>query len=171
MKRRISDIELEKLVKKALYSFEDPAAGFVFDDFDRRYAEKEWKRELDSARWFYRDKTPFETKYDEDCISNDGDEPAWVSDHGNGAKVLTTLVTYDLDGDQQDPLWLRLWRQKRLQLRPKHRAILDALAIDWRTSCAARIAGASRPTVDLCKKIFKVHFAQCYQAWKRDFAF
>ena len=170
MKRRISDIELEKLVKKALYSLEDPASGFVFDDFDLRYREREHLRELKSAAWFYRDKTSFDTKYAEDC-GTEGKEPAWVSDHGNGAKVLMTLVTYDLDGDSNDPLWLRLWRQKRLRLRPKHRAILDALAIDWRSRPAAKLAGVDHKTVDLCKKIFKVHFAQCYQAWKRDFAF
>ena len=86
------------------------------------------------------------------------------SDHGAAAEAM-------YDAIEVVPLWLRLWRRKRLELSPKRRAVLDALAVDWRTACAAKIAATSRPTVDLCKKIFKTHFAQCYQAWERDFAF
>ena len=164
---KCSDRRLERLVKEALYALEDPAAGFVFDDFDLRYRESERLREKKSAEWFYRDKTPFETKYDEDCNRNDCLEPAWVSDGGRGAFETETIVSYLLDGEE-DRFWLRLWRQRRLKLKSRHRAIHDALAVDWRTAVAARIAGSSRPTVDLCKKIFKVHFAQCLQAWARD---
>ena len=102
MKRRCSDKRLMQLIRKALYALEDPAAGFVFDDFDLRYRERE---------------------------------------------------------------------RKRLELPPKRRAILDALAIDWRSRPAAQIAGVDHKTVDQAKKIFKTHFAQCFQAWKRDFAF
>ena len=32
--------------REALYALEDPAAGFVFDDFDRRYCEAERNRDL-----------------------------------------------------------------------------------------------------------------------------
>lgn len=148
-----------------------PSAGSAFDDFGRRYREAEYRREADSARWFYHDKTPFETKYDEDCGMGDCEEPAWVSDHGRGAAVSREIVERDIDGDRSGHAWLVLWRRKRRELSKKQRAVLDALAVDWRTQTAAKIAGVSRPMVDKCKKNFKVHFAQCFQAWKRDFAF
>ena len=69
---------------KALLAIEDPEKGILFDDFDLRYREQEAKRDLKSAAWFYRDKTPFDTKYGEDCGTGGG-EPAWVSDRGRGA--------------------------------------------------------------------------------------
>lgn len=53
--RRCSDKRLLELVTKALYALEDPAAGFVFDDFDLRYRERERKREADAARHYYRE--------------------------------------------------------------------------------------------------------------------
>lgn len=99
MKRPSSDRRLARLVSQALYALEDPAAGFVFDDFDRRYCEAERKREADAARWFYRDKTSFETKYAEDC-DKDGKEPAWVSDRGRGNAALQAAVSFDLDDDE-----------------------------------------------------------------------
>ena len=99
MKRRCSDKRLMSLIRKALYALEDPAAGFVFDDFDLRYRERERKRETAAARWFYRDKTPFETKYGEDCGA-DGNEPAWVSDGGQGAETSIGIVSYALHGDE-----------------------------------------------------------------------
>ena len=170
MKRRCSDRRLDRLVSQALCALEDPAAGFVFDDFDLRYCEAERKREADAARWFYRDKTSFETKYEADC-GRDGDDPVWVSDGGQGVSTSVGIVSATVDGDENLPRWLVLWRRKRLELTPKRRAVLDALAVDWRTRPAAKIAHVSRPTVDLAKKIFKVHFAQCFQVWKRDFAF
>ena len=169
MKRPSSDKRLAQLVSQALCALEAPAAGFVFDDFDRRYCEAERKREADAARWFYRDKTSFETKYEADC-ARDGEEPAWVSDCGRGAHELESVVSAAVDGDENLPRWLVLWRQKRLELTPKRRAVLDALAVDWRTRPAARLAGTDHKTVALCKKIFKMHFAQCFRAWKRDFA-
>ena len=98
--RRCSDRRLLQLVKKALYALEDPAAGFVFDDFDLRYREKEQKREKDAAHWFYRDKLSFETKYGEDCGGDPRNEPAWVSDGGQGRAAQQGVVSYDLDGDE-----------------------------------------------------------------------
>ena len=65
--KRCSDKRLKRLVRKALLAIEDPDRGILLDDFDLRYREQEAKREADAARWFYRDKTPFETKYGEDC--------------------------------------------------------------------------------------------------------
>lgn len=62
MRHRCSDKRLKRLVQKALLAIEDPDKGIVFDDFDLRYREQEAKRDLKSAAWFYRDKTPFETK-------------------------------------------------------------------------------------------------------------
>ena len=99
MKRPCSDKRLARLVRQALYALEDPAAGFVFDDFDRRYCEQERKREADAARWFYRDKTPFETKYEADC-GRDGEEPAWVSDGGQGVSTSVGIVSATVDGDE-----------------------------------------------------------------------
>ena len=99
MKRRCSDRRLARLVSQALYALEDPAAGFVFDDFDRRYCDAARKREADAARWFYRDKTSFETKYEADC-ARDGEEPAWVSDCGRGAETSVGIVARALDGDE-----------------------------------------------------------------------
>lgn len=167
--RRCSDRRLLQLVKKALYALEDPAAGFVFDDFDLRYREAERKREADSARWFYRDKMSFETKYEADCGREPCNEPAWVSDGGRGAFAHYTVLETALDQKAEDPFWLRLWRQKRLALKPRHRAVLDALALDWRTVEAARLSGQNRKMVQRTKIFFKTHFAQCYTAWKRDF--
>ena len=86
------------------------------------------------------------------------------SDHGAGAEALYRAV-------EERPLWMKLWVRARLALKPRQRAVLDALLIDWRSRPAAKRAGVSQPTVDVYKKNFKTHFAQCYQAWKRDFAF
>ena len=49
------------------------------------------------------------------------------------------------------------------------RRVLDALAVDWHTSSAARLARMSPATVKREKTFFKSHFAQCFRAWKRDF--
>ena len=70
---------------------------------------------------------------------------------------------------ETEPLWLRLWRKARLGLKPRQRAVLDALMVDWRTSSAARIAHCSTRSVDRAKTFFKMHFAQCWRAYKRDF--
>ena len=98
--RRCSDKRLAQLVRQALLALEDPAGGMLLDDFDLRYRERERKREQDDARWFYRDKTPFETKYDEDCGRDPCNEPAWVSDLGRGAAASAGIVSYALDGDE-----------------------------------------------------------------------
>ena len=92
------------------------------------------------------------------------------SDHGAGAERVRDEVEANVDGKRSTPFWLRLWRRRRLALDPYRRTILDALAVDWRSRPAARIAEVSQPTVDAAKKIFKTHFAQCHTAWKRDFA-
>ena len=97
---RCSDRRLERLVAQALLAIEDPARGIVFDDFDRRYREKEQKRESDAAHWYYRDKTSFETKYAADCGNDPGNEPAWVTDAGRGKAALEGVVSYDLDGEE-----------------------------------------------------------------------
>ena len=99
MRHRCSDKRLKRLVRKALLAIEDPDKGIVFDDFDLRYREQEAKREADAARWFYRDKTPFETKYGEDCGPG-GEEPAWTSDGGQGAETSIGIVSYALHGDE-----------------------------------------------------------------------
>ena len=171
MKRRCSDGRLWRLVGDALIALEDPAAGFVFDDYDLRYRERERIREKNSSECFYRDKTPFETRYESDCGANGDRDPAWASDGGRGAAALLDEVAYDLDGPEEEPQWLVLWRRRRRLLTKKQRAVLDALAIDWRSRPAARIAGVDHKTVDCCKKFFKVHFAQCFRAWDEDFAF
>lgn len=171
MRHGCSDRRLLRLVKNALIALEDPATGFVFDDFDLRRCEEARIREKKSSEWFYHDKTPFETKYESDCGTNGGCEPAWISDCGCGAAALREEVAFNLDGPEEDPQWLILWRQQRRKLKPKQRAVLDALAIDWRSRPAARIAGVSHKTVNDYKKFFKMHFAQCFQAWNGDFAF
>ena len=84
------------------------------------------------------------------------------SDHGASAAAMYAAM-------EAEPLWLRLWRKARLDLKPRQRAVLDALMVDWRSDPAARIAGTSQPTVDKCKKNFKTHFAQCWRAYKCDF--
>lgn len=95
-----SDKRLWRLVKQVILALEDPDRGFVFDDFDRRYREKEQKREKDAAQWFYRDKTSFETKYGADCGDDPCNEPAWVTDGGRGKTALEGVVSYDLDGEE-----------------------------------------------------------------------
>jgi len=84
------------------------------------------------------------------------------SDHGSGAAALYAAL-------EPKPLWRTLWQRARAGLPPTGRRVLDALLIDWRSRPAARIAGVSQPTVDRWKKLFQKNFAQCYQAYKRDF--
>ena len=84
------------------------------------------------------------------------------SDHGEAAEKLYAAL-------EEAPLWQKFWVKARLSLKPRQRAVLDALMVDWRDLSAARIAGCGETTVKRFKKIFKVHFAQCYQAYKRDF--
>ena len=97
--KRCSDKRLKSLIRKALLAIEDPEKNILLDDFDLRYREREAKREADSARHYYRDKTPFETKYGEDC-GVDGNEPAWTSDGGQGAETSVGIVSYALHGDE-----------------------------------------------------------------------
>ena len=114
-----SDKRLMRLIRKALLAIEDPEKNILLDDFDLRYREREAKREADSARHYYRDKTPFETKYGEDCGA-DGNEPAWVSDRGQGAEAIWHDAENSADSSEQG-------RQKRL---------FAALAKAWRVSPA-----------------------------------
>ena len=95
-----SEKRLLRLVCQLIPALENPASGFVFDDFDRRYREKEQKREKDAAHWYYRDKLSFETKYGEDCGKDPCNEPGWVSDGGRGCAAQQGVVSYDLDGDE-----------------------------------------------------------------------
>ena len=95
-----SEKRLLRLVCQLIPALENPARGIIFDDFDRRYREKEWKRENDAAHWFYHDKTSFETKYGEDCGDDPCNEPAWVTDGGRGKTALEGVVSYDLDGEE-----------------------------------------------------------------------
>ena len=83
------------------------------------------------------------------------------SDRGAGAEALYRAV-------EERPLWMKLWVRARLALKPRQRAVLDVLLIDWRTSRAARIAGENRKFVLRSKTFFKTHFAQCYQAFECD---
>ena len=92
-----------------------------------------------------------------------GGQDLTASDEGRGAEAIRNL------NDEKTPLWLRLWARQRLRLNPRQRKVLDALATDWRTTVAAEIAGCDRKTVHRAKTFFKTHFAQCLQAWKRDF--
>jgi len=83
-----------------------------------------------------------------------------LSDGGKGAAAIYAEI-------EVEPLWLKLWRQERKTLKPKHRAVLDALLVDMRPRVAARIAGVGKNVIYHCsRKIFKVHFAQCYQAYR-----
>ena len=84
------------------------------------------------------------------------------SDHGQSAAAM-------YDSVEVVPLWLRLWRLGAAKLPRKGRVVLYALAVDWRTMPASKMAGVSRNCVDRWKTKLKSHFAQCHQAWKRDF--
>ena len=84
------------------------------------------------------------------------------SDRGAGAEALYRAI-------EERPLWMKLWVRAYAQLPENGKKVLNALKRDWRTATAAKIAGVSRPTVDHWKKLFKKFFAQCYQAWERDF--
>ena len=144
--------------------------GILTEHTVNRYLERIAAQERHAAEWFYRNKTSFETKYDEDCGEEAGNEPSWVSDEGRGSSEHYAVLTALFDRELK-PSWLVFWRRKRLQLSQKRRAVHDALAVDWRSRPAARLSGTDHKTVDLCKKIFKTHFAPCHTAWKRDFAF
>ena len=84
------------------------------------------------------------------------------SDCGDGAAAIRGRC-------EGTPRWRELWQVSAAKLPPKGKAVLAALMQDWRTAPAAKIAGVSRPTVDAWKKNFKIHFAQCFWAWERDF--
>ena len=96
MRHRCSDKRLKRLVRKALLAIEDPDKGIVFDDFDLRYREQEAKRDLKSAAWFYRDKTPFETKYGEDCEDDKGKPSGKTSDRNRRRKSALERVRRQL---------------------------------------------------------------------------
>ena len=85
------------------------------------------------------------------------------SDHGAGAERLLAAV-------ERKPLWKKLWVIGVKKLKPNGRRVLSALMKDWRTTSAAKIAGVSRNCVDRWRTKFKMHFAQCWRAYKRDFA-
>ena len=169
------DYELWKLCKLLVKAVEwrpetGGDSGVLFEHTVNRHFDRIASQERHSAEWFYHNKTSFDSKYDEDCGDSGNDEPAWVSDEGRGSSEHYAILAAVFDR-QRNPLWLKLWRQKRLELSPKRRAVHDALAVDWRSRPAARLAGTDHKTVDTCKKIFKTHFAQCHTAWKRDFVF
>jgi len=85
---------------------------------------------------------------------------AEASDGGAGAERIYAAL-------EPEPLWRHLWRQSRKTLSPRHRAVLDALLADMRPRVAARIAGVGKNVVYTCLgKIFKVHFAQCFRAYR-----
>lgn len=68
------------------------------------------------------------------------------------------------------PLWMILWKRSAAKLPRTGKKVLAALAEDWRSRPAAKIAGVDHKTVDAWKKIFKVHFAQCFRAYKLNLA-
>ena len=115
--------KLCKLLVKAVEWRPEPGGdtGVIFEHTVNRYFEKVRKSEQNSAEWYYRNKTSFETKYDEDCGDEGNDEPAWVSDDGRGACEHYTILGDILDRPR-DPLWRKLWQRKRLALSPKRRA-------------------------------------------------
>ena len=84
------------------------------------------------------------------------------SDRGKGAEAIYRAI-------EDRPLWQTLWGQTVRRLPPTGKRVLYALMCDWRTASAAKVAGVSRPTVDHWKIFFKIHFTQCFRAWKRDF--
>jgi len=87
-----------------------------------------------------------------------------ASDRGKSAAEIRASA-------EEVPRWQKLWQRARKRLTRKQKRILDALLVDFRTSEAAKSAGVSRAAICHFKKtFFKTHFAQCYQAWKRDFS-
>ena len=85
--------------------------------FAREYRDRQAKAELDSAAWFYHDKTPFETKYASDCAGDgdDGGEPAWLSDQGLGIDRLLDDVDGAFDAQRrrvQNAIFV-VWRNAR----------------------------------------------------------
>ena len=84
------------------------------------------------------------------------------SDRGTSAAAM-------YDEIEVVPLWLRLWRPSAAKLPRKGRAVLYALMVDWRNRPAGKIAGVDHKTVESWKIKFKVHFAQCWRAYERDF--
>ena len=85
------------------------------------------------------------------------------SDRGESAAAMYVAL-------EVVPLWLRLWRLSAAKLPRKGRAVLGALAVDWRNRPAGKIAGVDHKTVGCWKIKFKTHFIQCWRAFDRDFA-
>ena len=84
------------------------------------------------------------------------------SDRGESAAKM-------YDSVEVIPLWLRLWRLSAAKLPRKGRAVLYALIVDWRNRPAGKIAGVDHKTVGCWKTKLKMHFAQCWRAYERDF--
>ena len=89
---RCSDRRLLQLVKKALYALEDPAAGFVFDDFDLRYREAERKREAERRRKHLataRGRLEAEELSLDAMPDHDAETfESWLSDGGRGTEAI-----------------------------------------------------------------------------------
>jgi len=86
-----------------------------------------------------------------------------ASDRGKSAAEIRASA-------EEVPRWQKLWQRARRKLTHKQKRILDALLVDFRTSSAAEMARVSQRSIQHFKKtFFKMHFDQCYQAWKRDF--
>ena len=81
------------------------------------------------------------------------------SDRGASAAEIYRML-------EPTPLWTTLWKRSAAKLPRTGKKVLAALMEDWRSRPAAKIAGVDHKTVDSWKKIFKVHFAQCFRAYK-----
>ena len=99
---------------------------------------------------------------------NDFRENSLDSDNGAGAEAI--VANLDRGSEPSDNgEWRRLFAKAFATLDDTAKAITLALAKDWRTAVAARMANTNRPHVDRVKKLLRVKLAAAHEAWKHRF--
>lgn len=79
---------LKQLTQKLMEALEDPAHGFVFDDFDQRYTQKRERVEQIEAERFWSNKVSF--AFDSD--DSDDEKGDWLEDGGEGVERMLEAI-------------------------------------------------------------------------------
>lgn len=90
------------------------------------------------------------------------------SDKGAGVEAIVNHLDHGLEQSANSE-WRKLFAEAFNSLDNKAKTIVIALAKDWRTAVAARLANTNRPHVDRVKKVLRNKFAAAHEAWKHRF--
>lgn len=102
--------------------------------------------------------------------SDKGDfrENSCDSDKNAGVEAIIASLDRGLEASGNGE-WRSLFSEAFAALDDTAKAIAIALANDWRTAVAARMANTNRPHVDRVKESLRVKFAAAHEAWKHRF--